>query len=743
MKTPSPIDDLLRQTPPEDVETRARMHMDDGEEIAASFALDMEEDGTFGERWVFVTPERVIVVDASGSRAIGKDDLAEVKTRGVVGGGQLILVPKEGDRILMPHSSSITPLVSELARVIEQLRSGEKLATSELDRLHCHTCGRRLPEVGGVCPFCLDRRTALLRVASYLGPHKARVAFLALAAAAGTAVGLVPPMLTRELVDGVLLNQRKLDFDGRAWLLLLILFGLLGAQLLGWVGGYVHKRTSSWLGARVIMDLRNDLYRQIELAPIKFHDRREVGALMSRISNDAGTLNEFLIGGIPDLVLNVLKFIGIFAFTLSMNARLTLLVLVPMPLIWVWGGFTRKKMLPWHMRAWLAETKYWAKLAEVLFGIRVVKAFAAEERETEGFMKRSQRVHDLHVATNAENAKLGNTMGLITSAGGFMLWILGGLEVLDGKMTLGTLLAFQGYVGMLYGPLTWFGEFNGWITKALVGAARIFEILDARAEKYDDPTSTELGRLEGRIKFDNVTFGYDPSRPVLKDFSLEVAPGETIGIVGRSGAGKTTMINLVCRFYDPDSGSVSVDGVDLKDARLEDLRSQIGIVLQDSFLFSGTIADNIRYAAPAATFADVMRAAKLANAHPFITRMHDGYDTEAGERGSHLSGGERQRVGIARAVLAEPRLLVLDEATSSLDVTTERQIQQAMRRLRRGRTTFVVAHRLGTVRDADRIVVIDHGRIVELGSWNELMSKEGVFYEMVKAQEAVEAPLES
>jgi ATP-binding cassette, subfamily B, bacterial len=743
MGTPNPIDELLRRGAPDEVEARARETLDEGEELAVSFPVDLEEDGSFADRWLFVTERRVIVVGKEGVRVVLREDLAEVKTRGVVGGGILELVPKEGERVLVPHSSSITPLVGELARVIEQMRTGEKLATSELDRLHCHACGRRLPEVGGVCPFCLDKKTALLRVAAHLGPHKRRVVMLSLAAAFGTAAGLLPPMLTRKLVDGVLLNEDKLSFDARSQLLLLVLLGLLGAQLLGWAGGYVHKRISSWLGARVVMDIRNDLYRQIELAPIKFHDRREVGALMSRISNDAGTLNELLIGGIPDLVLNVLKFVGIFAITLSMNARLTLLVLAPMPAIWFWGGLTRRKMLPWHMRAWLAETKYWAKLAEVLFGIRVVKAFAAEPRETEAFMKRSARVHDLHVQTNAENAKLGTAMGLITSAGGFLLWILGGLEVLDDKMTLGTLLAFQGYVGMLYGPLTWFGEFNGWITKALVGAARIFEILDARAEKYADPDAKALGRLKGRITFEDVTFGYDPSRPVLKGFSLDVAPGEKIGIVGRSGAGKTTIINMLCRFYDPDAGRVMVDGVDLREARLEDLRDQIGIVLQDSFLFSTTIAENIRYAAPDATFTDVMRAAKMANAHPFITRMHDGYDTEAGERGGHLSGGERQRIGIARAIMSDPRLLVLDEATSSLDVNTERQIQEAMRRLRKGRTTFVVAHRLGTVRDADRIVVVEGGRVAEVGSWRELMDKGGIFHEMVTSQEAVEAPLET
>jgi len=518
-----------------------------------------------------------------------------------------------------------------------------------------------------------------------------------------------------------------------------LILALFGVQAVSWMLGFVHKRVSTWLGARITADMRNELYRRTLRLRVRFHDKREVGALMNRISNDAGTLNDFLIGGIPSLVLNGLTFGGVLTFVVIMSPFLTAVVLAPIPLIWGFSYYIRRRMMPFHIRAWLAESKYWSKITELFFGIRVVKAFAQETREVNDFVARSAKVHGIHVETNRRHGPLSMLMGLLTSSGSLLVWGVGGREVVQGRMSVGTLLAFQAYIGTLYGPLLWFGEFPGWLQKALIGAQRIFEVLDAPAEAYSDKVAIPMPRIEGRIVFKGVTFGYDPSRPVLQEFNLDVKPGETIGVVGRSGAGKTTMMNLLCRFYDPDAGRIEIDGFDARRIRLEDLRRQIAVVPQDSFLFAGSVAKNIRYGKRSATFPELLRAAKIGNAHQFATKMHDGYDTDVGERGCHLSGGEKQRLAIARAVLRDPRILVLDEATSSLDVETERQIQEATRALRRGRTTFIVAHRLSTVRDADRIIVVDKGRIIEVGSHKELMKKKGVFYEMVMAQKAVSA----
>ena len=309
--------------------------------------------------------------------------------------------------------------------------------------------------------------------------------------------------------------------------------------------------------------------------------------------------------------------------------------------------------------------------------------------------------------------------------------------MIDGELTLGTLMAFYSYMMLLYGPLEWFGMVNSWMTRAMAGAERIFEIIDTPSEAYRDPNAVPMPNIEGRVTFDDVTFGYDKSKPVLHEINLDVKPGEMIGLVGKSGVGKTTTVNLICRFYDVDRGSIAVDGVDLRDVRLEDLRSQIGIVLQEPFLFSGSIAENIGYGKPGATFDEIVEAARAAHAHDFIVTKPDGYDTLIGERGESLSGGERQRVSIARAILHDPRILILDEATSSVDVQTEKRIQDAVARLVKGRTTFAIAHRLSTLRNADRLLVMDAGRVVEMGTHRELLERKGAFYKLVQMQEEI------
>jgi len=467
---------------------------------------------------------------------------------------------------------------------------------------------------------------------------------------------------------------------------------------------------------------------------LQFYDKRQVGGLMSRVTQDSGMLQDFLVGGMPYLMINGLLIAGILGFLLWMSWELTLYILIPIPLLLAWGILFWRRMRRYFHKWRNAWSQLTARLHEALSGIRIVKAFAQEQREIAEFGRRNAELRKIGIQTDRNWYVFSATMSLVTGLGVAIVWLLGGREVFRGGLTLGTLLAFYSYMWLIYGPLQWFGQVNSWMTRAFAGAERIFEVIDTSPEAYQDPSAVAMPAMRGQIAFRHMSFGYDKSKPVLHDIDLEVKAGEMIGLVGKSGVGKTTTVNLVARFYEVDHGAIEIDGVDIRKIRLEDLRRQIGIVLQEPFLFSGTIAENIGYGRPEASFEEIVAAARIANAHNFIVAKPDGYDTQVGERGNSLSGGERQRLAIARAILHDPKILILDEATSSVDVQTEKQIQEAIGRMIQGRTTFAIAHRLSTLRHADRLVVLEGGRIVEMGTHQELMERQGHFFELVNLQ---------
>lgn len=738
---------------PTSIESDLATRLPPGEQVRIKVPTDLSESGQYEAEWLVVTTERLLIYRpqavSNGSTETDRRlqnghaseptrwavkeypvrEVSKAETEPLVGGGRLRAVIGGQLVDLVYFSAGLAARFGDAARAIQEIANGKEPPLSdEEDRTRCEKCGRLLPEPNSVCPACVQKAAVLLRLASYVKPYWPAAASLAALSLTSTAAQLIPPALTRVLVDRVLVPKEHLD-----WLLWLAL-ALIGVGLVESAAGLAHGWIVAWLSARVTHDIRAHIYRRLERLSLRFYDKRQIGAIMSRVTNDSDRLQGFLVEGLPYLISNVILLLGIVTALLIMDWRLALLALAPAPLL-VGGGaaFFRRMRRMWS--TWSQKySNFSAYLNESITGIKVVKAFAQESREIGRLDQRNSELYGISVRADRMWFAFFSTMGFLTGAGTFLVWLVGGQSVFAGEVTLGELLAFIAYMGILFRPLQWLSQLNNWMTRALAGAERIFEVIDAQNEPYSSPQATSVPHIRGEVELKNVTFGYDRYKPVLKEVSLKVKAGEMIGLVGKSGVGKTTLINLLCRFYDPQEGEILIDGLDARQIRLEDLRSQIGIVLQEPFLFNGTIAANIAYARPEATRQEIIAAARAGNAHNFILAKADGYDTQVGERGTRLSVGERQRISIARAILHNPRILILDEATASVDTETERQIQEAIARLIEGRTTFAIAHRLSTLRNASRLVVIDEGKVAEVGTHDELLARRGIYRRLVDMQ---------
>jgi ABC-type multidrug transport system fused ATPase/permease subunit len=563
-------------------------------------------------------------------------------------------------------------------------------------------------------------RRRLATLARLTRPYRVRTAFSVVSLLAATATALAPPFLSKYAVDD---GIRQHDLTKLWW----IVGAFLAAGLLNWGMSYVQTYLTGWVGERILADLRNGLFRHLQRLSLGFYERNRAGVIISRLTNDVEAIDQLVTDGVTSLVQNTLTLLGTAVLLFVLDWRLALATLSVIPLMSVATVIFRVR----SSRAYRAVRErlglVTATLAEDIAGMRVVQAFTREQASIRNFRMVAEHYRDSNMQTVVLNGLYFPFVDLLSSVALAVVLGFGGHLYFQGSVTIGTLFAFMLYVQNFFDPVQQLSQLYNTFLSATAALDKIMDVMDEEPQVLDRPGAEALPPVAGHVRFNHVRFGYGDGPEVLHDLDLDVAAGTTVALVGHTGAGKSTIAKLLARFYDPRDGSLEIDGHDLRDVTQASLRRQLGIVPQEGFLFAGTVTENIAFGRPDARAEEVVEAARAVGAHEFILRLEDGYETELQERGTRLSLGQRQLIALARALLADPRILILDEATSSVDIGTERKIEKALRLLLAGRTAFIIAHRLSTIRDADLIVVLEHGRVVEQGSHDELLARRGLY----------------
>ncbi|MCQ2536880.1 MAG: ABC transporter ATP-binding protein/permease [Lachnospiraceae bacterium] len=608
---------------------------------------------------------------------------------------------------------------------------------------YCPKCGRMYPNPERkVCPHCIDRKTIFTRTLKYFGPYKIRIVALIIMYTLVAALNLVWPYLNGTVLYDYVL-KKNLEFLPNIGLrnanimtaLLLVIITMFAAKLVQQLLNILQGATTAKIVADVVCDMKKSIFDSMGKLSISFFKNRQTGSLMTRVLNDADRVTSFFIDDVPYIFIHSITLVTTVLVMVRINWQMALASMFLLPISFIFSFKFRPKFWNAFGRRHRAERSVNNQVNDNLTGARVVKAFGQEKKEEHRFSSANTRLKDTEMSIVRLDNIFSAIFQLTHNAAGIIIWCMGAFFILNkGTMALGILVTFIGYTNQLDGPMRFMSRvFRSW-SDSMNAAQRMFEIIDAVPEILEDENPVPLDNPKGDIELRNVTFGYEINRPVLKNVSLNIPAGSMLGIVGRSGAGKTTLVNLISRMYDPNEGQILFDGIDIKHISFHDLRRNVAMVSQETYIFMGTIEENIAYANPNAAKAEIIRAAKLASAHDFILRMPDGYNTVVGSSGRQLSGGERQRISIARAILADPKILILDEATASVDTETERAIQASINYLIKGRTTIYIAHRLSTLRDADFLCVIDNGEITERGTHAELEALRGTYYKLMELQ---------
>jgi ATP-binding cassette subfamily B protein len=659
---------------------------------------------------------------------------AVVETPGLSGNTLTFLgAPDEPALAIVRYTHRQRRAVENVRFVVEQELEGRRVRPSDPDEEYARSVAAPIREAQVLVAG--NQAAVLWRLVGYLGRYRKQVAMGFVAATLITLVSLVPPYLAGYLIDSVVrpVQDGMVSVERGAWMAWIAVMAMAVVYLVRQGAALVRLRHMAVLGEWVARDLRTELYEHLQRLSLGFYSRKKTGSLITRVSSDTDRLWDFLAFGIVDVSLSAVMLIGLGAVLLSLDWKLGLVMVLPVPLF-IWAIFKHgEHMNRFFIRAWRKWSRVTDVLSDTIPGMRVVKAFNQEERETGRFNERNvdvtdefNRIH--HSWTMFWPALMLAVHGTTVGVWAFAIPRLLGTGSGGVTLTAGTFVSFLLYTTMFIGPMEIIGQMARTIQRATTSAHRVFEVLDTEPEIVDIREPVRLEPLQGRIQFEDVSFGYDGVKQVLRGVSFDVQPGEMIGLVGPSGGGKTTVTNLIARFYDVTAGRILADGVDIRELETGHYRRQIGIVLQEPYLFHGSVLENVRYGHPEAGLEQVVKAARAANAHDFIVKLPQGYDTVVGERGQNLSGGERQRVSIARAILHDPRILILDEATSAVDTDTERKIQEAMDRLVAGRTVFAIAHRLSTLHKASRLFVMQDGRLAESGTHEELLARPGGIY---------------